>query len=230
MRAAGGPGRDGGQSPRGGDSDNPALPAPSFLSATAFMNGPASQTADWLSCRRKAQSAAAELPAPREASVASLSLEWAASAAGSYRPPCGAPSRGGEGGGGGDFFFFISLTIGVLVQLCHSEAWLRLLTIALGLPCLVTVDIRDLATGKGLVWSETHCVPAVQSDSGPRESAMALQPEQAGRQGTKAGVGKRQDSFPASAGGSCRVRTAWTFCRPRGWLSPPPPPASRAFS
>ena len=152
MRAAGGPGRE--ASRPGEGSDNPALPAPSFPSATAFMNGPASQTADWLSCRREAQSEAAERQAPREALVASLSHEWAASAAGSYRLPCGAPSLGREGGGD---FFLIPLTIGVLVQLCHPEAWLWLLTIALGLPGLVTVDIQDLVTGKGLVWLETHC-------------------------------------------------------------------------
>lgn len=76
LRAAGGPGIESRteerwpqQGPRGSEITR-RTPPPSFLSAAAFMNGSASQTADWLSRRERGPISGCGAPeAPRGASV-----------------------------------------------------------------------------------------------------------------------------------------------------------------
>lgn len=106
----------------------------------------------------------AELPAPRpnqrpRSALGSAwglgSHEWRGHAYLAETPP---PGDEEEGIFFSFFLFYFLRPVRVLVHWCHSQAWLRLPTTALGLPCVVSSALQDLVTVKGPEWLETHVI------------------------------------------------------------------------
>lgn len=134
---------------------NPTLPAPG--SSSAFMNGPASQTADWLSRQPRGPiSSGGRL-------VSAWGLRSYAAVNGGEPLP-----QGGEEGEGVLYVYLFLNSLhcsGMWDNYVRSESWLQLPTIALGLPVASRTGIEDLVSGKMLVGWNCISLPVFQTGS-----------------------------------------------------------------